>query len=107
MTTGGTHGVGTGARDPGGLPVTTFFSRTYDEARDLLVGARDYMATTRNMQFALPTRELVHSVETLRLTARLTQIMAWLILQRALHAGDPARTAVTRPQVLPTDRPSR
>lgn len=63
---------GTGARDPGGLPATTFFSRTYDEARDLLVGACDYMATTRNMQFALPTRELVHSVETLHLTTRLT-----------------------------------
>ena len=88
MTTGGTHTPGSGAGDPGGLPATTFFSRTYDEARNLLVESRDYMVTTRNMAFTLPTRELVHSMETLRLTTRLTQIMAWLILQRAHHAGE-------------------
>jgi regulator of CtrA degradation len=88
MTTVGTTIGGTGAGNHGGLPATTFFSRTYDEARDLLVESRDYMAATRGIRFALPTRELIHSMETLRLTTRLTQIMAWLILQRALHAGE-------------------
>jgi regulator of CtrA degradation len=83
--------------DPGGLPATTFFSRTYDEARDLLVESRDYMATTRNIHFALPTRELVHTMETLRLTTRLTQIMAWLILQRALHSGEIAMDDILAP----------
>ncbi|MFP6741800.1 MAG: DUF1465 family protein [Alphaproteobacteria bacterium] len=83
--------------DPGGLPATTFFSRTYDEARDLLVESRDYMATTRNIHFALPTRELVHAMETLRLTTRLTQIMAWLILQRALHSGEIAMDDILAP----------
>jgi regulator of CtrA degradation len=92
MTTVGTH---TG--DPGGLPATTFFSRTYDEAHDLLVESRDYMATIQGIRFALPTRELVHSMETLRLTTRLTQIMAWLILQRALHAGEVTMSDVLAP----------
>ena len=97
MATSGTHTGGTNAGDPGGLPATTFFSRTYDEARDLLVDARDYLVTTQNIQFALPTRELVHCMETLRLTTRLTQIMAWLILQRALHAGEVTMADVLAP----------
>ena len=31
---------------------------------------------------------LLHSVETMRLTARLGQIIAWLFVQRAMHAGE-------------------
>jgi regulator of CtrA degradation len=35
-----------------------------------------------------PAAALAFAHETLRLTARLTQIMAWLLAQRAAHAGE-------------------
>lgn len=72
----------------GGLPATTFFSKTSDEARDLLVEARAYVEAASGTRFARPSEDLVHSLETLRLTTRLAQIMAWLLVQRAVHAGE-------------------
>jgi regulator of CtrA degradation len=39
--------------------------------------------------------------ETMRMTARLTQIMAWLLCQRAVHAGELSRAeALSDQQVL-------
>ena len=72
----------------GGLPATTFFSKTSDEAHALLVEARDYVEATREVHFERPVHDLMHIVETLRLTTRLAQIMAWLLIQRAVHAGE-------------------
>ncbi len=69
---------------------TTFFHRTYDEALSLLTEARNYVANgnaratpplTANLQMA-------QCCETMRLTARLTHVMAWLLAQRAVHAGE-------------------
>lgn len=72
----------------------TFFDRTYDEAFALLVEARDYL-TERQQQVTdqlSPQHQLIAGCETMRLTSRLVQVMAWLMVQRAVHAGeiDPA-----------------
>ena len=80
--------LGTTRPPPGGLPATTFFSKIFDEALDLLGEARAYLEASCGVRFGRPAHELVHSLETLRLTTRLTQIMAWLLVQRAVHAGE-------------------
>ena len=72
----------------GGLAATTFFSKTYDETYALLVEARDYMSAAQARRRDGPEHGLVGALETLRLTARLTNIMAWLLVQRAVHAGE-------------------
>jgi regulator of CtrA degradation len=67
------------------------FTRTYDETFDMIVEARNYM---RHM---LPRERrqgedgdagLRFSCEALRVTSRLTQVMAWLMLQRAVVDGE-------------------
>ena len=81
---------GTGPSSSGGLPGTTFFSKTYDEALGLAVEARDYVrdhARSDARALGLSDGSLLSS-ETFRLTTRLTEVMAWLLLQRARHAGE-------------------
>jgi regulator of CtrA degradation len=69
---------------------TVFFGKTYGEALGLVVEARDYL----ERQGEAPGRELAPlarmqmCAETLRLTARLTRIMAWLLAQRAVASGE-------------------
>jgi regulator of CtrA degradation len=81
---------------PGGLAATTFFSKTYDEATDLVEEARDYVRDQGGAESAAlaPAVRIVYACETMRLTARLTQVMAWLLLQRALHAGETTREEI-------------
>jgi len=70
---------------------TAFFHRTYDEAMDLLVEARNYVAVgdlRKGGRPASSTERLVLCCETMRLTTRLTHVMAWLLAQRAVHAGE-------------------
>ena len=69
---------------------TEFFGRTYGEAMTLLVEARDYLAYREPIerQALLPPVRLRMSCETMRLTARLTQIMGWLLSQRAVYEGE-------------------
>lgn len=105
---------------------TAHFLRTYDEAFDLLVEARNYMAHHRSLPgvaggsypighssghpsgrprlvggdasrhsagpSAMPPddagRRLRNSCESMRITCRLTQVMAWLLAQRAVFAGE-------------------
>ena len=72
------------------MPQPAFFRRTYDETMTLMVEARNYMAYSERRE-----RERVGgmvglrmSCEALRVTSRLTQVMAWLMLQRAVHEGE-------------------
>lgn len=71
--------------------MAVFFNRTYDEAFDLLVEARDYLTyrepLDRQAQIAFDLR-LAQNCEAFRLTSRLTQVMAWLLVQKAVHAGE-------------------
>lgn len=72
------------------LAKTAFFSRTFEEALGLVVEARDYVAG--RLAFDRETvsigEQLVCDCETLRLTSRLTHVMAWLLIQRAIHEGE-------------------
>ncbi len=72
------------------MTATAFFSKTYTEAMDLLVEARDYLAHREpiDRETLMPLQRLHFCCETMRLTARLTQIMAWLLAQRAVFAGE-------------------
>lgn len=68
----------------------TFFGGTYDEAMTLLVEARDWVRhcepdERRRLSTMLRLRQCR---ETMRMTARLTQVMAWLLAQKAIHAGE-------------------
>jgi regulator of CtrA degradation len=76
---------------------TAFFSRTYDEALDLVEAARSYLSVLEPLdRRALPVPERLRLCsETMRMTARLTQVMAWLLSQRAVQAGE-----ITRAQAL-------
>jgi regulator of CtrA degradation len=69
---------------------TAFFGKTYGEALGLVVEARDYLAQGEpGVGAALaPVAQLQMCAETLRLTARLTRIMAWLMAQRAAASGE-------------------
>ena len=73
---------------PGGFPATAFFSRTYDEAQGLTVEALDYARDKHEFSQEPPAISLLRSQENMRLTTRLTQITAWLLFQRAVHAGE-------------------
>lgn len=67
-----------------------FFNRTYDEALALVVEARNYAAYVEpreRTRLGLGAR-LGVSCESLRVTSRLTQVMAWLLMQRAVAAGE-------------------
>jgi regulator of CtrA degradation len=69
---------------------TAFFSRTYDEAIELVAAARSYLSLREPIdRRALAVSERLRLCsETMRMTARLTQIVAWLLNQRAVHAGE-------------------
>jgi regulator of CtrA degradation len=68
---------------------TAFFSGTYDEAIQMLVETRDYLTSQGDKDNALLSdeRKKVFAFESLRLTSRLTRVMAWLLAQRAVHKG--------------------
>ncbi|MGO1118446.1 DUF1465 family protein [Rhodovibrionaceae bacterium A322] len=78
---------------PDSSKTITLFDRTYHEALSLTKAARDYVAhqqriDRRNLS---EKAQLATSCESLRLTARMTQIMAWLLVQRAVHSGEISR----------------
>ena len=66
------------------------FTRTYDETLDLIVEARNYMVYNRPAarRSRASNENLRFSCEALRVTSRLTQVMAWLMLQRAVQDGE-------------------
>ena len=70
----------------------TLFTRTYDETLDLIVEARNYMVYNRpagrRTRITASNENLRFSCEALRVTSRLTQVMAWLMLQRAVQDGE-------------------
>lgn len=77
-----------------------FFGKTYDEALGLLIAARDYVAVSeRSSKARLEAGERLRlCCETMRMTARLTQIMAWLMAQRAVHAGEMTQDELVQKQ---------
>jgi regulator of CtrA degradation len=69
---------------------TAFFNKTYDETLGLLVEMRNYVAyvEAHDRKSLTPLDGARLSCAGLRVTARLTQIMAWLLSQKAVHAGE-------------------
>jgi regulator of CtrA degradation len=67
-----------------------FLNSTYDETFRLLLEARDYLAYEEpiDRRRLSPLERLVLNCEAMRLTSRLTQIMAWILVQKAVHAGE-------------------
>lgn len=70
-------------------------ARTYRETLDLMIQARNYLTYVHGRE-RLQVRgqeRLQMSVEALRVTSRLAQVMAWVMAQRAVEAGEmtPAR----------------
>lgn len=74
----------------GAAEVPMYFRGTYDEAFDMLVEARNYVEKdVAAFKYAdNPPDPLAMAKETMRLTSRLTQVMAWLMAQRAMHEGE-------------------
>lgn len=84
---------------------TAFFSRTYDEALDLVEAARSYLRVLEPIdRRSLRASERVRLCsETMRMTARLTQIMAWLLSQRAVQSGEISRAEALEDQQVLTE----
>ena len=97
-------------KEPSGSAVldtqpTAFFSRTYDEALDLVEAARCYLNVLEPIDrrsLRAPERVRLCS-ETMRMTVRLTQIMAWLLSQRAVQAGEISRAEALEDQQVLTE----
>ncbi|WP_120498738.1 DUF1465 family protein [Kiloniella sp. EL199] len=70
--------------------MVTYLDSTYQEALSLTKEARDYLADrARHRHLWLkPEDRLQICCESMRLTARLTQVMAWLLVQRAVLDGE-------------------
>ncbi len=70
--------------------VPLHFDGTYDEAFDLLVEARNYVerSVPALKYSSQPPDPATVTKETLRLTSRITQVMAWVMAQRAVHEGE-------------------
>ncbi|GAB5388688.1 MAG: hypothetical protein Alpg2KO_16560 [Alphaproteobacteria bacterium] len=64
--------------------------KTYDEAYALLVEARNYAAFQQkaDAQGREGRSKLVISMESLRVTTRLTHVMSWLLMQKSYRAGE-------------------
>ena len=69
----------------------TYFTALHDEAFSLLVESRDYIAKVRAQRGQRSLDQsgyLEVTLETMRLTTRLTQVMAWILAQRAVHSEE-------------------
>ena len=69
---------------------TEFFKKTYNEAISIVHQAADYFENHgyAEKQKLSDQATLTFTSESLRMTTRLTQIMAWLFVQRAIAAGE-------------------
>lgn len=73
-----------------GATTLAYFDRTYEETIGLMREARDYFTQRRRdgAEDTRPALQLVASCEAMRVTARLTQVLAWVLVQRAVMAGE-------------------
>lgn len=87
---------------------SVFFQRTYDEAVKLLVETRNYMANMdpANSPGLAPADRLRISCETMRITARLAQVMAWMLAQRAAESGELTQDEASGPRFRIPDDPT-
>ncbi|MEM7170654.1 MAG: DUF1465 family protein [Pseudomonadota bacterium] len=81
-----------------------FFDSTYEEALALTRRARDYFAQKDPLVHGAAQggeaaeRSLQASCESMRVTTRLTQVMAWFLVQKAVHGGELPREEALSPE---------
>lgn len=65
-------------------------NRLYNESFALLLEARNYFAygEGRNPPLTAAQEQFLFNYHALRLTSRMTQVMAWMLAQRAVQAGE-------------------
>ena len=71
--------------------VVTVLDGPYREVMDLLEQARSHAERTRRTSYPrrMPSRSRTRaSCEALRVTTRLSHCLAWLMVQKAIHAGE-------------------
>ncbi len=75
------------------VQTVAYFDSTFDEALALTRQARDYLAYQEKADLAnlSPVGRMAASCESMRMTARMTQVVAWLLVQKAVHAGELTR----------------
>jgi regulator of CtrA degradation len=69
---------------------TVVITRTYDEALTLLIEAKNYLSFRQAAEVGRmpPLERLKLTREAFRVTSRLTQVLAWLMLRRAVIEGE-------------------
>ena len=79
------------------LPTVAYFDNTFEEALTLAREARNYIVYQDGSEIAKldPAARLVVSCESMRVTARVGQIIDWLLVQKAVHAGELSRAEAT------------
>ena len=82
------------------LQTVTYFDSTFEEALALTREARDYLSYQEKADLSelSPVGRMAASCESMRMTARMTQVVAWLLVQKAVHAGDLTREEATQPK---------
>ncbi len=77
-----------------------YFDTTFEEAMLLTREARDYLVYQEKIDLAKLSAvgRMAASCETMRITARMTQVIAWLLVQKAVHAGDITREEAAEPR---------
>ena len=84
-----------------------FMEKMFEETQGLLIESRQYVkdCLSRDMKDAIPMDRLKVSCEAMRVTARLTQVMAWLMLRKAVEAHELTEEEILSPhfQVLHGD----
>ena len=87
---------------------SVFFKKTYDEAVELLVETRNYITyMDPSAGPDLPAIDRLQiSAETMRVTARLAQVMAWMLAQKAAAAGEITPLEASGPTFSVPDDPT-
>lgn len=67
-----------------------FLDKNYDETVELLITARDYLSSKGRMDMKgmTPLGRMIFAQESSRVTARLTQIMSWMLYQKSVVNGE-------------------
>ncbi|MFQ5775998.1 MAG: DUF1465 family protein [Kiloniellaceae bacterium] len=77
-----------------------YFDNTFAEAVALACDARDYVTFQgpADLLKLSPTGRIAASCESMRLTSRVAQVIAWLLVQKAVHAGELEREEAAQPR---------
>ena len=72
------------------LSDSPFVQRAYDDTYALLIAMRDYVSgqSTEDANQLEPSDRMRLSLELSRVTRQITEIMAWLMVQKAIAAGE-------------------